>query len=91
MIHAEEDAINNLPINNKKPIYVSMIVVKLSNDCFSNSMPCSMCVDKIIKAKNKGYIISKIYYSDIHGDIIKINLNDIHLLPKKYSAFYKNI
>lgn len=90
MVHAEENAIDNLPVNNKKPIHVSLLVVKLSNDCFSNSTPCRTCVEKILKAKNRGYIISKIYYSDVNGNIVKIKLDEIDKLESKYSSYYRN-
>ena len=95
MIHAEEDAINKLPINKKNPIYVSLVVIRNSgnDNCLKNSKPCSNCQKKIIKAKQKGYIISNIYYSNENGNIDKIKisqLNDKNIFPKKYSRCWNN-
>jgi len=95
MVHTEEDAINKLPINNKKPIYVNMLVIRNNNlnNCIINSKPCSNCQSKIIKAKEKGYIISNIYYSNDDGNIEKFKieqLNDKQLFPKRYSRCWNN-
>jgi deoxycytidylate deaminase len=92
MIHAEEDAINKLPCNNKKPIYLSLLVVKINNhECFSNSAPCSACINRIINARKRGYIISKIYYSNKEGKIIKLHISELNKIPKHITIFYQRI
>ena len=76
-IHAEHDAINRLPpVKTKKIVNVNLMVIRASKTgVLGMSKPCEHCIKMmLIKGLEKGYYISKIYYSDINGDLIKTSL-----------------
>ncbi len=76
-IHAEHDAINKLPFSRKKKT-INMLVVRLTNNGFTNSKPCSKCVNMMCNMfPNKGYCVKKIYYSSVDGTINKTTLHNI--------------
>ena len=93
-LHAEEVAIDNLPVRkSRKTKKVSLLVIRISRSSnskkyiLSDSKPCVYCLSKIMKAKEKGYNIKKIYYSS--GDtqsIVCVNTRDI--IPS-VSKFYR--
>lgn len=91
-IHAEHDAINKLPIRkNKKIEKVNLMVIRSSKTgVLGMSKPCEHCINTMrIKALDKGYYISKIYYSDIKGNIIKTSIWNLLEEEKYTSSFYR--
>ena len=93
-IHAEEDAIHNLPPvkRSKKLEEVSLVVIRTTkHNILGNSAPCVHCL-KYMKdnAEARGYKIKRIYYSNSQGEIECHNLisliasDNLHI-----SAYYK--
>lgn len=95
-IHAEEMAISKIKRNTKKPINVSLMVIRISYnstiDSYSlaNSRPCISCMYKIKNTMSIGYHINKIYFSDENGNIVCYKVRDIinekHHISKYYRA-----
>ena len=81
-IHAEENAINNLPYYErrmKKLCDLNILVIRItkSNE-LRMSKPCSSCVFYLKKIPpKKGYNVKHVYYSDDTGNISKISLNKL--------------
>lgn len=75
-IHAEVAAICALPKNNGKRISVNILVIRTSTDCkFGMSMPCANCIESLLTLPIKyGYVISRVYYSNNIGNIIRCPL-----------------
>jgi ribosomal protein L28 len=75
-IHAEHDAINNLPYTKKRQ-NINMLVVRFTkNKKLCMSKPCNQCIKNISKfAPKKGYIVKNIYYSTEEETIHKTTLN----------------
>jgi deoxycytidylate deaminase len=89
-IHSEEEALYNLPSNNKKKIELILIVIKMShNGKLGMSKPCSNCIKKLQNIR--GYYIRYIYYSDSTGNIIKTKLSDLILEEQHISRYFKKI
>ena len=80
-IHAEHDAIRKLlPLRRKrkKPINVTLLVVRISNrNKLQTSKPCINCL-KIIKTlpQKLGYNIKHIYYSD-DNVLVKTTISEL--------------
>jgi len=73
-IHAEMDAINNLPPNPKRNRLrrVSLIVIRLSKGCtcIGNSKCCIKCCETVYRIPPlRGYTIDSVYYSNSKGRI----------------------
>lgn len=73
-IHAEMDAINNLPPSTKKNRLrrVSIMVIRLSKGCVTvgNSKCCIKCCETIYRIPPlRGYTIDNVYYSNSKGKI----------------------
>jgi len=72
-IHAEMDAINNLPSKSKKRLVkVSLMVMRLNKDCvgMGNSKCCIKCCETIYRIPPlRGYTIENVYYSNGDGNI----------------------
>ena len=91
-VHAEINAINNLPnsTNKKKLIKIDLLVIRTSNTGkIGMSKPCVKCIiDLSTIPLKKGYIIKNIYYSDNESKLIKTNLkklqNDDNLHISRY-------
>lgn len=75
MIHAEHDAINNLPYTKKKQ-NINLLVVRFTkNNKLCMSKPCEQCIKNIYKlAPKKGYNVKNIYYSTEDENITKTTL-----------------
>jgi len=94
-IHAERAAINKLPPRppNKKPLKVSLLVVRFTpSGKLGNSKCCFKCIHDMINIPiTKGYKITKVYYSNREGEIIKTNLKKLDNDNDKHvSKFYKS-
>ena len=93
-VHAERAAINKLPPRppNKKPLKVSLLVVRFTpSGKLGNSKCCCKCIyDMINIPSTKGYKITKVYYSDRDGNIVKTNLRKLDEDENKHvSKYYK--
>lgn len=88
-IHAEYDAIKNLPTVQikKKKISIDLYVGKFSiNGNYLMSKPCDRCINNMINIlPDRGYKIINIFYTNIDGTIIKTNLTDLNLEPHYYT------
>lgn len=95
-IHAESDAINNLPNKKKKTKIldeVDIIVTRITrHGDFKNSAPCIHCLKSMYENPiKKGYKIKKVYYSNEHGEIECHKLIDLINSEKLYmSSYYRN-
>lgn len=97
-VHAEQMAIDKLPIRtSKKIIDVSLIVIRISrgttnydNCCLGSSKPCIDCVNRINNAIHKGYRINNIYYSQSDGSIAIKKLKDVINEKQYLSKHYIN-
>lgn len=97
--HAEEMAIEKLPIkrkqSKKKFINVSMLVIRISHasNCetfkLSNSKPCISCLFKIQNCFLNGYKINKLYYSNENGEITYSKVKDLIKCNHTVSKFYR--
>jgi len=94
--HAEEMAIDKIQKNKtKKKINVSLLVIRittastLDSYVLSNSRPCVACIHKIKNMGYHGYKISKIYFSNEHGNIVCYKLRDIVKEKQHISKFYR--
>ena len=93
-IHAERAAIDKLPYRpaNKKPLKVSLLVVRFSKSGkLGNSKCCVKCIHDMQKLPiQKGYRITKVYYSNSDGDIVKTSLKHLQKDENKHiTRFYK--
>ena len=93
-LHAEEVAVQNLPIRKSKKLKkVSLLVIRISRSSTSNdyvlsdSKPCVYCLSKIMKATDKGYKINKIYYSV--GATQSITCVNVKNIIPSVSKFYR--
>jgi hypothetical protein len=91
-VHAEYDAITNLPpLNNKKNkknLYnCNIFITRLSKtNKLGSSKPCFQCVNNMyILPESKGYRIKNVYYTDKDENIIKKRLSE---LLKKDEPYY---
>ena len=72
--HAEVNAINKLPINNKrKKVNVFVFRTNKSGKVLTMAKPCDNCI-KYIKQNLiiKGYRLNNIFYTDFNGYIMKL-------------------
>lgn len=72
-IHAEVDAINNLPPSSKRNrlMKVSLMVIRINkHNKICNSRCCVKCCESIYSIPSyRGYVIDQIYYSNEEGEI----------------------
>ena len=81
-IHAEMDALLNVPKNIKKCKGVIVLVIRISKGHLRNSRPCNNCLNKL---KQLG--VEKVYYSDENGNIV---FERVNLMPYLHiSSGYK--
>ncbi len=95
-IHAEQDAILNLPnirCRNKNPIPIEILVIRVSiYGKIQSSRPCYHCVQKMKKIPiKKGYIIRHVYYSNEAGEIDCETLEQLENGENHISRYYKRI
>ena len=80
-IHAEFDAIRNLPpwVKKNRIVPAKIMVVRINNhNKFLNSKPCSICAKTIINQPVKhGYIIKKVSYSLDDGSFEEKSLQEM--------------
>jgi deoxycytidylate deaminase len=75
-VHAEHDAINNLPYTKKRQTINLLVVRFTKNNKLCMSKPCNQCIKNIYKyGPKKGYIIRNIYYSTEDETIEKTTLS----------------
>lgn len=70
-IHAEVDAVNNLPITTKRK-KVNVFVFRTNNkgDKLMMAKPCDNCMKYIhINIRRKGYRLHRIYYTNWEGEL----------------------
>jgi cytidine deaminase len=93
-IHAEKNAILNLPnVASNKLKKVNILIIRKSyNNTLTMSKPCLHCLyDMYNLARDKGYHIKKIYYSDNNGNIIKETLTNMMFDKNNHiSKYYLN-
>ena len=94
-IHAEHNAILNLPTLPKKHHLkkVDMIVIRTSKTGnLGMSRPCLNCLLRMrYMAPEKGYRVCNIIYSDTHGDVITSTLEKLLMDDSVcMSSFYRN-
>jgi hypothetical protein len=74
-IHAEDDAINKLPVlkRNRRLKKVDLLVIRANaGGTVGNSRPCDRCIKALeIKLPKKGYILDTLYYTDKGGLLVK--------------------
>ena len=73
-IHAEVDAVNNLPFTDKRN-KVNLFVFRTNKkgNVLTMSKPCDNCMCYIHKNMAlKGYRLHRIYYTDFEGDLNRI-------------------
>ena len=74
-IHAEVNAINNLPhlTNGRKKVNLFVFRTHKNNSQLSMARPCLNCQNFIKRGiENKGYRLHNILYTDYHGNICKL-------------------
>lgn len=81
-IHAEANAINNLPSrpNNRKHLKkIDILVIRTSlTGKIGMSKPCIKCIiDMSSLPQKRGYIVKNISYSDANGNIVNISLKKL--------------
>lgn len=92
-VHAEQDAIKNLPTNSKKhPKRVELLVVRASKTGkLGTSKPCSHCIKSMHEfARHKGYYISHVHYSTNDGYIVKQKLSDVDSVLSGFFRYRNN-
>jgi cytidine deaminase len=93
-MHAEESVIHKLE-HRKKPIKVNILVIRLIKKSQSyesqNSLPCLNCLQDMYNARNKGYNIKYVYYSDENGDICRDKLPALLNTSNYKTRFYHNL
>ena len=91
-VHAEVNAIMNLPSRAKKKCYqkIDICVIKVSSCCkIGISKPCIKCIiDMSILPQKKGYIVKNIYYSDHDGSITSVTLKNLINEGNCYTSRY---
>lgn len=80
-IHAEQDAVRKLPrhkrINRFKKLDILVIRVNRSGS-LGNSKPCLQCLQTLAEnLPEKGYTLSKVYYSNDMGEILETKLQTL--------------
>jgi hypothetical protein len=81
-IHAEQDAVRKLPRPHKKLRHLKkldIMVVRVNrNGSLGNSKPCVHCLYTLSQLlPEKGYCISRVYYSTHEGEIVDTKLNTL--------------
>lgn len=92
-VHAEHDAILNLPVNEKKHAKkVDILVIRASKTGkLGMSKPCCHCIHSMTDlALEKGYHITNVYYSTNEGTIVKEKLKNIEGCLSGYFRFRSN-
>lgn len=94
-IHAEKNAIDNLPhLPRKKALVnVSLLVVRVSKTGkLGSSKPCQQCIQTMATLPvKKGYKIQSIYYSDTDGNIIETTIKKLDAEDEPHvSRYWKN-
>jgi len=95
-IHAEQDAILNLPnirCRNKKPVPIQILVIRVSiYGKIQSSRPCFHCIQNMKKIPpKKGYTIRHVYYSDENGEIQCETLEQLNTGNPHISRYYKRV
>ena len=98
-VHAEEVALDKLSRNKilrkGKFVKVSLLVVRITprsvgdRYVLNNSRPCIVCTCRMLDIAQSGYIIKKVYYSDLNGEIVCSKFRDFVAEPHYKSKNYK--
>lgn len=94
-VHAEHDAIINLPIRprNLHPKKVDILIIRTSKTgCLGMSKPCAHCIMKMSDlAPKRGYKINKVYYTTEDGYVTCDKLDKLIEDPDMHiSKYYKS-
>ena len=75
----------------KSPIKISALVLRVSaTGVLGMSRPCLHCVRSLDSLPQKlGYIVTDVYYSDDHGDIVKTNMSCLLEGPQHVSRGHR--
>jgi len=89
-IHSEHACINRLKTNIGRTKNVSLVVIRTNFfGQLINSKPCKHCIQKMIDfIPSKGYRITKVYYSDKNGNIVKTSLDKLYNEDEKHVCKY---
>lgn len=83
-IHAEVDAIDKIrDIGKFRKIFILVVRITKSGE-ITISKPCKSCIEKMNSFNCKNYKISRIYYSNKEGDIVKSSLDKLNIEPCKH-------
>ncbi len=85
-IHAEADAINNIPFKKDgRLLKVSLLVLRVTKSGrYMMSKPCMHCIKKMNDIISKNYKISTVYYTNESGEIEKYSLKHLTDEPDKH-------
>ena len=83
---------NNLPPlpRHKKLKKVNLLIIRQNKTNMGNSKPCVHCIIRLGTLPQKGYILSKIFFTTNTGSIVQCKLNDlVEDTERHVSSFYK--
>lgn len=79
-IHAEDDAINKLPVANSKRIRkVDILVIRANiGGTVGNSKPCIRCIQVLErKLPKRGYVLDTLHYTTVGGTVVSRKFSDM--------------
>lgn len=87
--HAEYNAVCGLIKNKSRPIYVDILVLRVTlSGKLNMSKPCKHCIASlIIISMKKRYIIRNVYFSNEMGKIEKCTLFSLDQSPEKHITY----
>ena len=76
----------------KNPIKIGILVIRVSSTgVLSMSKPCTHCLWSLSHLPQKrGYLVTDVYYSNEHGEIIKTTLNELLRGPQHISRGHRD-
>jgi len=94
-IHSEVDAILKLKYRRDKlkcPIKISALVIRISSTgILGMSRPCTHCLQSLDSLPRKsGYIVTNVYYSDEHGNLVKTTMSALLDGPQHVSRGHRS-
>lgn len=95
-VHAEHHAIQKIPLPQKKLRHLKkldLLVIRVNRSgSLGNSKPCLHCLYMLSqRLPEKGYCISKVYYSGENGEIMQATLQTLLYKDTPHvSKFYQN-
>jgi hypothetical protein len=93
-IHAEQDAINRLPILPKKKTLanINILVIRISKSGkLGTSKPCEKCIYAMkMLPERRGYRIKNVYYSNVEGNILQTTIRKLESEEMHVTRYWKN-